>query len=66
MCKWILFSLFVSHNIAEIFRLRKDNNIFSCDSSSIQGNVGLSVGVNEFPRVLNALIVHVIILTIEK
>ena len=41
--------------------------VFSCDSSSIHGNVGLSVcrsvggsvGVNEFQRVLNALKVHV-------
>ena len=45
--------------------------VFSCDSSSIHGNVGPSVcrsvggsvggsvGVNEFQRVLNALKVHV-------
>ena len=37
-------------------------DIFSCDSSSIRGNVGRSVGVNEFQAVLFALTVHVMII----
>ena len=36
--------------------------IFSCDSSSIRGNLGRSVRVNEFQAVLFALTVHVMII----